>query len=691
MTDRPVIAIFLAVVVESAHWLKLRWDFNEDACRRTWQLTSLMILAAGLLIYLDGNPYVALPNLLTWMPPLLIPMQFVQSFGMADSIPLNTFSFLAKQRKKRNRRLGLTESSVVHINFGNIYFVATLVGATLGSRANAENSVFLPGIVILTGWLLLSASKSRPFALILSLAFAGCIALAGQRGIQKLDNWFGSSRGPAQSDFDPDSVSTAIGRQREITLSPDIVWRLRPQSKILPPKLLRTATYNTYRAGTWVVPNLTDSEKTFTDLSSRISGDTPYFITTPEADEATQIQSLSDTLPRFTLRGSAAEETPLPLPGDAASLRDFEQDGIESNRMGTIRIFPKHSVVEGTVLWKALTNPETPPTEEDTIVPRHERNTLRDVIRNLNLDTPATDQERTLLREMNLDPEFHEPLPHEKAPTLDQKLATIREWFQRDFSYSRKLTISSSTHVYTYPTAITQFLTTTRSGHCEYFASATVLLLRQLGIPARYAIGYAVMEYDVKKNEFTIRGTHGHAWCRVWDETSKRWIDFDTTPGVWMGTVPPPQSFTQRFNDWLKRVREDFFLWRNQPDNRLVSGVVMLSIGLGISVFVFRRLWKSRRRVESIARAGGYEGPVMRTPLNGIENQARKKLGPRPPGKPFGEWLTGLRPMIREPNLLDEAIALHQQLRFDPAPAEESLQKRLAELANQLEATLKRA
>lgn len=673
MTNRPITGIVLALLVESAHWTTLRWDFSEDTCGKVWKLTCLMIAMAAALIYLDGNPYMALPNLLTWLPPLLLPMQFVQSFGMADALPLNTFSFLAKQRKNRNLRLGLTES-VVHVNFGNIYFVATIVGSTLGSRASAENSVFLPGIVILTGWILLSASRSRPYALVLSLVLAGCIAVAGQKGINELEEWLGN-RGSSRARFDPDSVSTMIGRPGPVDLSPEIVWRLQPQSNIVPPKLLRTASYNIYRTGTWSLDvKMRADGKAFTDLSSRIHQNVPYFITTPDADENTQVRSVSDMLPRFRLRGGATEETPLPLPGDAASVRDFELDGIEGNPMGTIRIFPKHSVVEGTVLWKALSNPDTLPTSEDQSVPRHEKRALN-----------------AILRELKLNPAHLRSLPPEEVPSLQQKLDIIREWFRRNFYYTRDLKIRSSPHVATNPTAITQFLTTERSGHCEYFASATTLLLREAGIPARYSVGYAVMERDMKRSEFIIRGTHGHAWCRVWDEQNNKWIDFDTTPAVWTGTVPPPASFMQQLNDSLKRMREDFFLWRNQPGNRLVSGLVMLSIGLGVAGFVFRRLWKSRRRMEAAIRATGYDGPVHLTPLNEIESRAGKKLGLRPPGKPFAEWLAALRPMLPEPAMLDEALELHQRLRFDPAPAEETLRQRLADLASQLDTAIKHA
>ncbi|RYD32531.1 MAG: transglutaminase domain-containing protein, partial [Verrucomicrobiaceae bacterium] len=366
------------------------------------------------------------------------------------------------------------------------------------------------------------------------LIAASAVAVGGQRGLHALEDWLNDSRGSSQGGFDPFSVYTRIGVPGEVNLSPEIVWRIQPPPGVAPPRLLRTASYNTYRTSSWAIEP-SAAGRVFTDLSSRIFEQLPYFITTPEADEATQLRSVSPDLPRFTLRGGADEETPLPLPGDAASLKGFELDGIEGNAMGTIRIFPKHSVVEGTVLWKSLTNPESPPSDEDLYIPKLERDAVR-----------------KSLRDVQLDPEVIDRLPNAERPTLREKLAAIQAWMQREFSYSRQLGISSSTHVSTSPTAITQFLRTERRGHCEYFASATVLMLRDAGIPARYAIGYATMERDVKRGEFIIRGTHGHAWCRVWDETTNAWIDFDTTPSVWSATVPPPASLTQRFNDWLQ-------------------------------------------------------------------------------------------------------------------------------------------
>ncbi|MES2440410.1 MAG: transglutaminase-like domain-containing protein [Verrucomicrobiota bacterium] len=688
----------LALIVESAHLVRLRWDFNDEACGRAWQLCIIAIAIAGSLIYLDGPPRLAASILLTWMPPLLLPMQFIQSFGLKDSVPVNTFSLLAKHRRKRNARLGLTES-VVHVNFGNIYFVTALIGSTLGNQSSGPYAwLFLPGMIVLTGWMLLSSSRSRRTSLVVALIVAGCIAIAGQKGLEELDNRLGNSGTGGRSGFDPNSHSTLIGKRGSIEQSPEIVWRLRPLENKAPPTLLRTASYNTYREdGRWICQPYIEQE--FNDLDTRLQDDEPYFIVTPNSSEAEQIRAVGKGLRRFSLRGSAAAETPLALPGSTSSLTGFELDGIQRNSFGTIRVFPKQSVIEGTVLWQGDNVTENPAIlTEDLKVPFLERGALKAVLKELRLLKPTfreafhtTDRSTPLAKlAFDLQAPPQERLSRQERFTLQQKLDILRFWFQRKFRYSRNLTIDVSPSKSAIPTAIQQFLTETRKGHCEYFAAATVLLLREAGIPARYAIGYGVMERDAARKEYVIRGTHGHAWCRVWDANAGKWIDFDTTPGSWFEVVEQQNTMLQRFYDSLKRLREDFFLWRNQPSNRLAVSVVMSAIALGVVAFIMKRLWKSKRRLDTEKRSNGYTGPVIRTPLNAFESQARKQLGSRPPGQPFAEWLIRLRPTLPDAGVLDEALELHQRLRFDPAPSVPGEMDRLAELAKQLESAIKR-
>ena len=661
MSDRVLSGLLLAIILESAHFLKIRWEFTAESASKAWQITTVGIALAAALIFLDDAPYLALPNLLTWLPPLLFPMQFIQSFGLRDSLPLSTFSFLAKRRHQRNMRLGLPEQAV-HINFGNIYFVAILVSATLGSRPNAMpySMMFLPGVVVLTGWRLLSASQSRKLSLAVALFVAGCISLAGQTALNRLVDSLGN-RGPGGSPFNPNSVFTMIGRPGKVALSPDIVWRLNPVGKSPRPTLLRTGTYGMFHGSTWVNQRLAE----FRDLAQiEPEKGNIFFLLGEDTTPEVQRESTSPALPRFSLRGTAFAETPLPLPGNTASLVQFELDGIEINPLGTVRVFPKRSVISGTVLWNGLTTPDSAPyLKEDLAVPNIERENIRSVVAEIGLD---------------------------REPDLEGKLNLLRAWFRQNFKYSTSLSISSSNYRSTTRTALSQFLSTNRSGHCEYFATAATLILREAGVPARYAIGYAVVERDSKRAEYIIRGTHGHSWCRVWDEQGGRWIDFDATPPSWLVATPPASTLAQRFNDAQKRLREDFSLWRNQPANRLAASLVMLAIALGILGFIMNRLWRSRRRMEAGEKAVAYGGPVVRTPLNAIEKVAEKRLGARPPGQPFAAWLMRLQPSLPDSRALEEAIELHQRLRFDPAGSRPPQLERLSALAGELATAIRR-
>jgi len=71
------------------------------------------------------------------------------------------------------------------------------------------------------------------------------------------------------------------------------------------------------------------------------------------------------------------------------------------------------------------------------------------------------------------------------------------------------------------------FLFTARGGHCEFFASAMVLLLRTLGIPARLQTGFAGGQ-SLGEGEFLIRDANAHAWVLAY--VRGRWRIFDPTP-----------------------------------------------------------------------------------------------------------------------------------------------------------------
>jgi transglutaminase-like putative cysteine protease len=104
------------------------------------------------------------------------------------------------------------------------------------------------------------------------------------------------------------------------------------------------------------------------------------------------------------------------------------------------------------------------------------------------------------------------------------------------------------------------FLESERRGHCEYFASATVLLLRAAGIPARYHTGFALVELDPRTRQWKVRGTHGHAWATAW--LDGQWQVIDTTPPDWLAQDSEGIDFWQKARDWWEEKRLTFQEWR---------------------------------------------------------------------------------------------------------------------------------
>jgi len=69
-----------------------------------------------------------------------------------------------------------------------------------------------------------------------------------------------------------------------------------------------------------------------------------------------------------------------------------------------------------------------------------------------------------------------------------------------------------------------------RVGYCEYFASSMVMMLRTLGIPARYVKGYLPGE-QLADGSFQVEASAAHAWAQVYFP-GYGWIRFDPTPGA---------------------------------------------------------------------------------------------------------------------------------------------------------------
>jgi len=73
------------------------------------------------------------------------------------------------------------------------------------------------------------------------------------------------------------------------------------------------------------------------------------------------------------------------------------------------------------------------------------------------------------------------------------------------------------------------FLFDIRQGFCNYYASAEIIMLRSLGIPARLSVGYAQGEpIEDMSDAYLVRQRDAHAWPEVYFP-SIGWVEFEPT------------------------------------------------------------------------------------------------------------------------------------------------------------------
>ena len=80
------------------------------------------------------------------------------------------------------------------------------------------------------------------------------------------------------------------------------------------------------------------------------------------------------------------------------------------------------------------------------------------------------------------------------------------------------------------PDPLADFLFHVRSGHCEYFSTAMVVMLRTRGIASRVVNGFLPGEYNEASGAYTVRQSDAHSWVEVYLPRNSSWVTFDPTP-----------------------------------------------------------------------------------------------------------------------------------------------------------------
>ena len=497
----------------------------------------------------------------------------------------------------------------------------------------------------------------------------------------------------------PVEQNTAIGRLGELKLSRRIEWRLTVPEGTKPPERVMTLAYNHYQSGKWrsFDPNFKDYDRSFSDLLTIADQkDRGEFAFDTEGFLANEVKSPKNSAVR--IRGAVnSNRKALPTPSAPTLFADaLEVDNIEQSQLGTILIVNAANVIDLEIYTG-----DDPSLRETPPIQRIRNGQL---LETTSLTGPSDLNESrellSLVDQLSLD-------------DLDesQKVQALKTFFQENFRYTTHLKTTNQVD----RTALINFLTDTREGHCEYFATATTLLLRAAGIPTRYVVGFAVREESNNRGEYLLRGSHAHAWCRaylggkkeiieeeqivtlsggeertitvsreVW--TGGQWTDVDLTPATWIAIDAPNPNLKERLADRFQRIREDFQLWRANERNRGWVNLSLVVIAAAVAIFVIWRLSGSRiRREKDLLKDG--QAPMHRTSLlTLILPQLEETLGKKPAGQLMSAWLRKTLPEFSGPSL-QRLFDLHESERFSNHSLQSSETREFETLVESLQRT----
>ncbi|HVH97173.1 MAG TPA: DUF3488 and transglutaminase-like domain-containing protein, partial [Enhygromyxa sp.] len=130
---------------------------------------------------------------------------------------------------------------------------------------------------------------------------------------------------------------------------------------------------------------------------------------------------------------------------------------------------------------------------------------------------PEVPEELAVYLEVELSDEFTQLAEQitADARTRLEKVEAVQRYLLDNFEYSLEQPLServSSGEL----DPVEGFLFDTKAGHCEYFATAMALLLREVGVPTRNVNGFYGAHYNSFGDFYAVRQADAHSWVEVY-------------------------------------------------------------------------------------------------------------------------------------------------------------------------------
>jgi protein-glutamine gamma-glutamyltransferase len=628
-SDQWLAAAVAAPLLCASFYTSLHWQQSTATLCRVADFCGVFALLLGGYFYIThGNPQ-AIILFFLWLPMMFLPLALTHAYSAAERMDASVLFW------------SLRRDPLVRPATFDPWFAYYAVWIFAASAANNRSEWFYVGLVTLVSWPLV---RIRPWSYRVgtwAVAFSLAIGLgyAFHLGLRETQAWLENAvpewiSGDG-SRTDPYRAATDIGHIGKLKDSDTIVLRVFPSGDSAgakPPPLLHRASYNTYFGTSWLARGAA-----FDNVNAA-------------ANEVWPLRSNTAPSARVAIHDYTVRPNPvLSLPAGASAVEGLKAVNMQRNALGAVQIVREPGFFSYTVAYGGVHAFEGPPTAEDTILPKKEREAFE-----------------ALAAELAL-----------KQLKPEAAAAAVKQYFALGYRYA---TFQKDAPLLGSP--IVDFLHRSKSGHCEYFATATVLLLRAGGIPARYATGFAVLDKSELENAWLVRTRHAHAWTRAY--VNGAWMEIDTTPPSWdaveAGSSGALSSAWSKVTDvwsWLRFRASQ--AWANSDERKLLIGGLM--VVLPFALWLAWRLYRSRRTskntpLKQIVTDGAQTGGDSE--FYRIEERlAAQGWGMRAHETASG-WLARLKDDAHmDTHALTEIVALHYRYRFDPQGLTQTQRERL--------------
>lgn len=615
MTGHILLGVVLAAVAEFGTVSPVKWELTSAHFYRVADATSALFAVIAIYQFNEYSIY-AIYRILALLPVCVFPLLVAERYSTSGTLPMSAL-FLSLRRRVRG---GFEEERFIGVAAPYVIVVALAASAT-----ERPGFAYFSGVLLLlAGFLYVQRSRRYSFRVwCTSIIATGVVAFALHSGVRAMQSQLEDSFSYWVNQFswlqtDPQRELTSIGSIGRLKLSDSIRVRVAAPRSIPLPLALREASYSTFNLGMWS----TAGAKAFTAL------DPLPQTTTWQLDPNT---GSSDGREAAIVVDHREDVGVAPLPYGSYRLHGSELIEIQQNRYRTTLVEALPGQLEYYVAWRNEPTNIASPTEDDRAIPANYHGIIVQVANEIGL---ARDDPAAALRQ-------------------------VRGFFNEHFRYSL-----IQKGFYPGRTPLAHFLLQERSGHCEYFATATALLLRYAGIPTRYAVGYMVYEYSTLEDSFVARARHAHSWVEAY--LDGHWTIVDTTPGDWNELESARVSRWQTLQDAWSWAANRYARYQRSEHRALADAAVWL-----VPPLLVYLLWRLRTRARSIAPT-----PDRKTAASAMANDSElyellRELERRGHAIAAGETLrayfTRHRDTLAEDRLLQRLLELHERYRYSSA------------------------